>query len=353
MQLTLPGPRTTPYTRRALRVLLVVLFAPVGFSPASHGLEYVQFKASNFAQSEQVLLTAQLYRPHGAGPFPAVVLMHGCGGWQPAVLDALQAHAEFLVRHGFAVLNLDSFGPRKKTGGQVCESWQLLQDARFYRTYDAFDALRYLQAQDFIEAQNVFLMGQSNGGSVAIKAALASDPHAYGRAGAAFRAVVAYYPWCGIFEQRSLTLASPLLIFGGGLDDWAPPHQCAQAKASGAPLQVKIYPRAVHSFDVDIVAQRYLGRWIGKNAYATSDSRERMLAFFKEHLLGIAAEYKPHKRSISVSLQNPWVFEMAPAIRRCSMTHSESLRPPSRSRLVGHAHLDAETTALILDAVHI
>ncbi len=242
--------------------------------------------------------------------------MHGCGGWQPAVLDALQAHAEFLVRHGFAVLNLDSFGPRKKTGGQVCESWQQLQDARFYRLYDAFDALRYLQARDFVNAQNVFLMGQSNGGSVAIKAALASDPHAYGRAGAAFRAVVAYYPWCGILGQHSLILASPLLIFGGGLDDWAPPHQCAQARASGAPLRVKIYPRAVHSFDVDIVVQRYLGRWIGKNAYATSDSRERMLAFFQEYLVGIAEEYRPHGRSISTSLKIPRGVETAPATRR-------------------------------------
>ena len=67
-------------------VLLVFLFATAGFSPKGYGLEYVRFEASNSAQSEQVLLKAQLFRPHGAGPFPAVVLMHGCGGWQPAVL---------------------------------------------------------------------------------------------------------------------------------------------------------------------------------------------------------------------------------------------------------------------------
>ena len=271
-------------------VLLVVLFATAKFSPADYGLEHVRFEATNSAQSGQVLLTAQLYRPHGAGPFPAVVLMHGCGGWQPAVLDALQAHAEFLVQHGFAVLNLDSFGPRNKTGGQVCESWQLLRDARLYRTYDAFDALRYLQALNFIDARNVFLMGQSNGGSVAIKVALANDPRASGPAGPAFRAVVAYYPWCGILEQHSLTLASPLLIFGGALDDWSPPHRCARARARGASFRVKIYPQAVHSFDLDIEMQRYLGRWIGRNASATSDSRERMLAFFRGYLIGIGAE---------------------------------------------------------------
>ncbi len=332
MQLTLPEPRTTPKVRRrstpshkpvgvrpsglvprclqkryidvrVLLALLVVLLATAGFSPTSRGFEYVQFEASNPAQSGQVLLTAQLFLPQGAGPFPAVVLMHGCGGWQPAVLHALQEHAEFLVRHGFAVLNLDSFGPRKKAGGQVCESWQLLQDARFYRTYDAFDALRFLQARHFVDAQNVFLMGQSNGGSVAIKAALASDPRAYGRVGATFRAVVAYYPWCGVLVERDLTLASPLLIFGGGLDEWTPPYQCLQARASGAPLRVKIYPQAVHSFDVDIVLQRFLGRWIGENPYAVRDSRELMLAFFQEHLVG-APEYRPHERPASVFPQN-------------------------------------------------
>ena len=285
-------------------MLLAVLFATMGFSRAGYELEHVRFEASKSAQSGQVMLTAQVYRPHGAGPFPAVVLMHGCGGWQPAVLDALQTHAEFLVRHGFAVLNLDSFGPRNKTGGQVCESWQLLRDARFYRTYDAFDALRFLQARHFVDAQNVFLMGQSNGGSVAIKAALASDPHAYGRAGATFRAVVAYYPWCGVLGERDLTLASPLLIFGGGLDDWTPPYQCLQARASGAPLRVKIYPQAVHSFDVDILVQRFLGRWIGENPYAVRDSRELMLAFFQEHLVG-GAEYRPHERPVSVLPKNP------------------------------------------------
>ena len=135
--------------------------------------------------------------------------------------------------------------------------------------------------------------------------ALASDPLAYGRARAAFRAVAAYYPWCGILGQGRPVLASPLLIFGGGLDDWAPPDQCARARASGAPLRVKIYPQAVHSFDVDIVVQRYLGRWIGKNAHATSDSRERMLAFFREHMVGVAAQHRWQSSPISGPLETP------------------------------------------------
>lgn len=272
--------------RKNLGLLLLALVVPIiagARSTAGDGYEYVEFDASFPGQLEQVLLRAQLFRPQGKGPFPGVILMHGCGGWQPAVRHALHSYADFLVESGFAVLNLDSFGPRNKSGGMVCDSVQLLTDARIYRVYDAFDALRYMKALDYIDADNIFLMGQSNGGSVAIKAAMAGDPRAYGRAGAAFRAVVAYYPWCGAFGGRHVVLASPLLIFAGGQDDWTPPAECAHTTASGATLQVKIYPQAAHSFDVDIPLQRYLGKMLGKNDYAAGDSRKRMLAFLKQH----------------------------------------------------------------------
>ncbi len=34
--------------------------------------------------SNSVTLSAELIKPEGAGPFPAVVLLHGCGGlWKP------------------------------------------------------------------------------------------------------------------------------------------------------------------------------------------------------------------------------------------------------------------------------
>ena len=34
--------------------------------------------------SDSVTLSAELIKPEGAGPFPAVVLMHGCNGlWKP------------------------------------------------------------------------------------------------------------------------------------------------------------------------------------------------------------------------------------------------------------------------------
>lgn len=51
-------------------------------------------------------------------------------------------------------------------------------------------------------------------------------------------------------------------------------------KATGAGLEVTIYPEAAHSFDLDILPQRFLGKLIGSDPLATQDSRAKMLTFF-------------------------------------------------------------------------
>lgn len=220
-------------------------------------------------------LKAELFKPKGDGPFPAVVLMHGCGGWQPAVLGGLHAHASTLVEAGYVVLNLDSFGPRGTGGGVICESIPKLVRALDYRTDDAFDALRYLRTLNYVEADDIFLMGQSNGGSVAINAAKAK------RRG--YRAVAAYYPWCGSLGGAKVTLTAPLIVFAGQRDDWAPAWQCRHKRGVGASLQVIEYRNAAHSFDLPIMQQRYLGKLIGYDKTATEDSRAQMVAFFERH----------------------------------------------------------------------
>jgi dienelactone hydrolase len=133
--------------------------------------EIVKFEASDPYASDKVLLRGELFKPEGAGPFPAVILMHGCGGWRPAVRYSLHNHADHLVKNGYVVLSLDSFGPRGYSGDELCASNARLRAAIDYRTHDAFDALRYLQALSYVDPADIFLMGQSNGGSVAMQAA--------------------------------------------------------------------------------------------------------------------------------------------------------------------------------------
>lgn len=247
--------------------------------------ENVQFPASVSYTSDKVMLRGELHKPEGDGPFPAVVLMHGCGGWQPAVRFSLQDYAQRFVKDGFVVLLLDSFGPRSLGGGKVCEDVALQQDALGYRTYDAHDALRYLQAQPFVQAANIFLMGQSNGGSVAINVAKGEGPTEPASAAPGYRGVVAYYPWCGSFDgRRVVKLAAPLLVFGGAKDDWVPARECQGVRSDGAELSLVVYPNAGHSFDIEMPPQRYLGYLVGKDADAATDSRSRMMSFFRRLL---------------------------------------------------------------------
>ena len=86
------------------------------------------------------------------------------------------------------------------------------------------------------------------------------------------------------FGGSQVALASPLLIFAGGRDNWVPASECQGVHATGADLTLKVYPTAVHSFDLDILPQSYGGKLIGGDPQATADSRERMLAFFQQNL---------------------------------------------------------------------
>lgn len=262
------------------------------FVGATQASEKVTFQASHAYTAEGVKLRADISKPEGDGPFPAVVLMHGCGGWQPAVRHAMRAYADYLVEHGFVVLDLDSFGPRNLGGGKVCESIKSQRDALEYRTADAYDALKYLRSQPYVDGSNVFLMGQSNGGSVAINVAKGDVPRQVEAVEGGYRAVVAYYPWCGSFGGRKVELEAPLMVFAGTDDDWTPARECEGVKSTKADLQVKSYPGAAHSFDLNIMPQRYLGNLLGHNKEAAEDSRQRMLAFFIEHTVGADVNWK-------------------------------------------------------------
>ena len=71
------------------------------------------------------VVTGYLFRPEGGGPFPAVVIMHGCNGLDWLVSGRpgwalAQRYAARYVAHGYAALILDSFEPRGV--GNACGS---------------------------------------------------------------------------------------------------------------------------------------------------------------------------------------------------------------------------------------
>ena len=75
----------------SMRVLIGSLLAAIAVAGAdARAGQFVEIDSG--AKAEPVRLIAYLARPPGAGPFSAVVLLHGCGGFHSSMKGH---HAEF------------------------------------------------------------------------------------------------------------------------------------------------------------------------------------------------------------------------------------------------------------------
>ena len=220
-------------------------------------------------------------KPDGAGPFPAVVVLHDCSGLGPRSSGAPGRWAAALVARGYVVVMPDSFSTRGEPDG-VCTSGSRRNNVGpDRRAQDALDALAYAQRLPYVDAKRIGVMGGSHGGTTTLLAM--SRP--------GFRAGVALYPRCSSAPQ-DYEPAAPLFILIGELDDWTPAADC-QRLASRAKL--KVYPGAHHSFDSDrpqrFVAARInpsspsgRGATTGGNAAAWKDAIEEVTRFFDQNL---------------------------------------------------------------------
>ncbi len=266
----------------SLTILLLFSISLFGCaSSPNSSSERVAIESSSILEVHNSTIRGYLRVPEGAENYPAVVLMHGCDGLKDIIWRGLNNHANYLVAKGFVVLILDSFTSRGKSGGKVCRTETELGSARYYRQYDAYHALEFLQSKTFIDKDNIFLMGQSNGGSVALLVASGPDKSEF-PSELRFRAIAAYYPWCSALKTH---IVSPLLVLHAENDDWVPPRHCLEIKNSvtGAPYEVIVYEDAYHSFDLPMPTTSYLGFTVGGNSSAAKDSREKMLDWFIKH----------------------------------------------------------------------
>ena len=96
-----------------MRFALAMLFAA---SASAHGAETVQvpwragnaesFRLGAIEEGHEIVkqgsLPVAIYRPAGVGPFPFVVLLHGCGGLKAEAMWSrwVQPWADLFARHG-------------------------------------------------------------------------------------------------------------------------------------------------------------------------------------------------------------------------------------------------------------
>ena len=218
----------------------------------------LQFPAEPVAFSAIDRPQMALFKPAGAGPFPALVLVHQCGGLgtrKPN--ESMLTWAKEAVARGYVALLIDSLGSR----GVDTVCYGPKGGVVFARgVKDALQAAEHLQRLDFVDKKRIALAGYSWGAMVSV---LASSARWSGNAlpGVRFAAAVAFYPGC--FTIRPPTAAAyeivqpdidrPLLVLAGGQDTETPAEECVaklgEAKASGAPVEWHVYPQATHCWD--------------------------------------------------------------------------------------------------------
>jgi dienelactone hydrolase len=218
-----------------------------------------------------------LARPTGEGPFPAVVVLHGCGGFSSG--GSLQL-ADQLQDWGYVALMVDSLSPRGLT--TACGGPFINQPG------DASAALRYLSQQSFVAPERVAVLGNSMGGYSALYAVDRGLMAQYFRhVKERFRAAVAYYPDCAIPVTM---MTAPALILIGEADDWTPAERCrvmvAHARPDRAPIALTVYPGAHHGFNFAMLqpGRSSLGHWLEYNEPAARDAEGKVRAFLAANL---------------------------------------------------------------------
>ena len=208
-------------------------------------------------------------RPQGPGPFPAVMLVPGCGGISPARTQT----AERLAGHGYVVVFVDYLASR---GLQVA--------CGRVRPEEVADDIRAVSShlRSLPDVTGVGVVGWSLGGA-GVLASLVERPRG---PRPLVDAAAAFYPPCESLSAWKSQV--PARVFLAGLDDVAPPGPCQDLARSAGPsalIEVRTYPAARHSFDVtDLPAvapsRQFPGRTQGYHAEAAREAWGEVIALF-------------------------------------------------------------------------
>lgn len=196
----------------------------------------------------------------GKGPFPVLILMHGCGGVRP---DHDANWAELASGMGFVAVVVDSNGPRGYTWqtaqSTVCEGKALLGQER---AADILVGLQKSLETGMADSDAVFLVGWSHGAWTVMDfmtmgpGQLPAGLTTYDGPWPTVQGVVLYYPYCGPGARsrvRNWNAKPPVLALMGAKDEAVDTAACVeileQMKTGGLPAEIVIYPEANHSFD--------------------------------------------------------------------------------------------------------
>lgn len=220
-------------------------------------------------------IAGALFKPEGAGPFPAVVYMSGCNGlnFPPEVKQEKRVIDNMLTK-GIATLIVDPFTPRGEKDG-VCDKIGVPVFTR--GGDDVVAALKALKAMPDIDPDKIFLQGYSYGAIASLYATDMNTPSAHDTK---IAGLIAHYPYC----YDNVDPSVPTLVLIGEKDDWTPAANC-QAVKGKANFEVIVYPGATHGFTEPFDKPfDFDGHHLAHDEVATKDAQERAGSFIAAHL---------------------------------------------------------------------
>jgi len=263
-----------------IRQSLIAPLLVIGIMISAAAADTVTFKGmSATGGGKPIMLTGNLTKPQGEGPFPAVVMLHGClgMGWYEKYFGIW---ARRIASWGYVSLQVDSFGPRGES--DICGADRISTIPTPMRAQDAHDAKSYLAGLPFVDRNQIALMGWSHGGWSVLSAI--DETISIQNRGDPFRVAIAFYPYCAV-PLRGFN--APLMILIGELDDWTQPELCQLRMPSGKTAHeiiLKVYPEAYHCFDFEGLDTYVSGHRLLYNPKATSNAIQQVRKFLAKHL---------------------------------------------------------------------
>jgi carboxymethylenebutenolidase len=213
----------------------------------------------------ETLDAAYLALPDGPGPYPGVVVIHEAFGLNDNIRDICRRFAT----EGYAALGIDLFEGRNRA---VCMARMfggaMAGNPDHYGVPALKDALGRLGNHPDVDADRIGAIGFCLGGSIVLTWACSDErlnaiAPFYGAAPKPREAIRRLCPVVGSWPEKDFTTKS-----AGVME--------TELTAAGVAHDLRVYPGAKHSFFND--------QWRNYDAAAASDSWQRVLTFFAEHV---------------------------------------------------------------------
>jgi len=248
-----------------------MFFAVAGFaleSPAPGPMAGEEITTSMVSYlSGKDTVSAFLCVPEGAGPFPAVMVIHEWWGLN----DWVRSAAQRLAKEGYVTLAIDLY--RGRVAGSSDEAHELMRGVPEDRAArDLKAGFDYVKAMKSVRPGKIGSVGWCMGGGFSLQAAV-SIPE--------LSATVICYGRLVTDSAAIAGIRSPLLGIFGAQDRGIPEESVMEFQKAGKDLgkeiNVTIYPEAGHAF----MNPGNTGGFREKDA---EDAWEKILAFFKTKL---------------------------------------------------------------------